>query len=59
MQDQTPSPRDVLIYEAVHRHNYRLRDAGDFLGLHFSIVSVVASRQVRPTSIQEQRSDPF
>lgn len=45
--------RDVLIYEAVHRYHYRLRDVGDFLGLHFSTVSVVASREAKRQSVQE------
>jgi hypothetical protein len=45
--------RNVLIYEAIHHHHYKLRDVGDLLGLHFSTVSVVASRRAKSKCIQE------
>jgi putative transposase len=35
--------RDVGISEAVHRWGYKLKEIGDFLGLHYSRVSRIAS----------------
>jgi putative transposase len=35
--------RDVGISEAVHRWGYKLKEIGDFLGLHYSRVSKIAS----------------
>ena len=34
--------RDERIHEAVRAHHYTLREVGDFLGLHFSTISVIA-----------------
>lgn len=36
--------QDRLIYEATRVHHYKLREVGDFLGLHFSTISVIAKR---------------
>jgi len=36
--------RDEGIYEAVYRWGYKLREVGEFLGLHYSRVSRIASR---------------
>ncbi|MBE0634678.1 transposase [Candidatus Bipolaricaulota bacterium] len=36
--------RDELIYRATRIHHYKLQEVGDHLGLHFSTVSVIASR---------------
>lgn len=36
--------RDDGIYEAIHRWGYKLKDVGEFLGLHYSRVSRIASR---------------
>ncbi len=36
--------RDVGIYKAFCKHGYRLREIGDFLGLHYSTVSGIAKR---------------
>jgi len=36
--------RDHGIYLAVHKYGYRLKEVGDFLGMHYSVVSRVAKR---------------
>jgi len=36
--------RDRLIYQAVHDYGYRLREVGEFLGLHYSTVSKAYTR---------------
>ena len=36
--------RDLRIHDAVREHHYTLQEVGDFLGLHFSTVSVAAKR---------------
>jgi len=37
--------RDTCIYSAVRLHHYKLQEIGDYLGLHFSTISVIAKRQ--------------
>lgn len=37
--------RDVRIYKAVFEHGYRLAEVGDYLGLHYSTVSRIVSKQ--------------
>lgn len=44
--------RDKCIYEAIRSHHYKLREVGDYLGLHFSTVSVIANRQAEVKRIQ-------
>jgi len=39
------SERDARIHDAVRVFHYRLREVADYLGLHFSTVSVIAKRQ--------------
>jgi hypothetical protein len=36
--------RDEQIHEAVRVHHYTLRQVGDFLGLYFSTIGVIAKR---------------
>jgi putative transposase len=36
--------RDGGIYEAIYRWGYKLKEVGEFLGLHYSMVSRIASR---------------
>ena len=36
--------RDVGIYKAFCRYGYRLKEIGDFLGLHYSVVSKIANK---------------
>lgn len=36
--------RNEQIHQAVRVHHYTLREVGDFLGLHFSTISVIAKR---------------
>jgi len=36
--------RNQLIYEAVRRHSYRLKEVGDQLGLCYSTISLIAKR---------------
>jgi len=43
------SDRDARIHEAVRLHHYTLQEVGDYLGLHFSTISVIAKRQARRT----------
>ena len=37
--------RDARIHEAVRRYHYRLQEVGDYLGLHFTTISVIARRE--------------
>ena len=37
--------RDSHIHEAVRRYHYTLQAVGDYLGLHYSTISVIASRE--------------
>ena len=39
------SDRDSRIYEAVRIYHYKLQEVADYLGLHFSTISVIAKRQ--------------
>jgi len=48
--------RDVCIYDAVRINHYKLQEVADFLGLHFSTISLIAKRQA--SRIQKQSSDP-
>lgn len=36
--------RDIGIYRAFYKYEYRLKEIGDFLGVHYSLVSKVARR---------------
>jgi hypothetical protein len=36
--------RNQLIYEAVRFHEHTLEEGGDFLGLYYSTISVIAKR---------------
>jgi hypothetical protein len=36
--------RNERIHQAVRVHHYTLREVGDFLGLYFSTISVIAKR---------------
>ncbi|MEA3238855.1 MAG: addiction module toxin RelE, partial [Candidatus Bipolaricaulota bacterium] len=45
-QDVTDkSDRNVRIYDAVRLHHYTLQEVGNYLGLHFSTISVIAKQQ--------------
>ena len=37
--------RDARIHEAVRRYHYKLHEVGDYLGLHFTTISVIAKRE--------------
>ena len=37
--------RDTRIHDAVRQYHYRLQDVGEYLGLHFSTISVIAKRE--------------
>ena len=37
--------RDERIYRAVVKYGYKLREVGEYLGLHYSTVSRIVSRQ--------------
>lgn len=37
--------RDRRIHEAVRLHHYKLREVAEYLGLHFSTISVIAKQQ--------------
>ena len=41
----TRNPRDAGITAAVNRWGYRLKEVGDYLALHYSRVSRIASQQ--------------
>jgi hypothetical protein len=36
--------RNQQIHEAVRVHEYTLKEVGDFLGLYYSMISVIAKR---------------
>ena len=36
--------RDGLINKATRVHYYKLQEVGDYLGLHYSTISVIANR---------------
>jgi REP element-mobilizing transposase RayT len=36
--------RDIGIYKAFRKYGYKLKDIGDFLGLHYSVISRIAKR---------------
>jgi len=37
--------RDRHIHEAVRLYHYKLREVAEYLGLHFSTISVIAKQQ--------------
>ena len=45
--------RNERIYEAVQLHHYTLKEVGDFLGLHFSTISVITKRVSEAKEFQE------
>ena len=45
--------RDERIHQAVRVHHYTLREVGDFLGLYFSTISVIAKRVGQTKKHQE------
>jgi len=49
--------RNERIHQAVRAYHYKLREVGEFLGLHFSTISVIAKRASEAEN-QKQRSDP-
>lgn len=40
------------IYLAVHKHGYKLKEIGDFLGMHYSVVSRIAKKVAQRFSAQ-------
>ena len=45
--------RDERIHQAVRVYHYTLREVGDFLGLYFSTISVIAKRVGQTKEHQE------
>ena len=48
--------RDDGIYRAIRQYYYRLREVGDYLGLHDSTVSVIAKQIARGEEFGDSRS---
>ena len=45
--------RSERIHQAVRAYHFKLREVGDFLGLHFSTISVIAKRVAKSRANQE------
>ena len=45
--------RDQRIHDAVLRYHYTLQEVGDYVGLHFSTISVIAKRLAAEESVQK------
>ena len=54
--------RNERIYQAVRAYGYTLKEVAEFIGLHYSTVSIIASRRAAKSrqaqEHQKQRSDP-
>ena len=50
--------RNKRIYQAVRVHHYRLREVGDFVGLLYSSISMIAKRSSEPMKFSEGRCEP-
>jgi hypothetical protein len=47
------------IHNAVRDHQYKLKEVGDYLGLCYSTISVIAKRVDESNKSQESRRDPM